>query len=233
MYKILETILKDNNYFQTENLEIFSNDHEFFLAQEYTIEEFEDFFNSNKANDLILRFKDVEDKVKKNTSLLLCVKVDDLREAYNNYHNAIIRIEEDEYYFRKYVILYTDEGSESLDSIYKEQGIINYILSENSKGESRFEKFEKNMFFSDSYFIAIELAIKLPFLNIPRADEQYESIEGRIKRVVKENKLGESVAKVDRLLEEVFVENMKLSDIQDKLITDEKIWDNLEDIMGE
>lgn len=234
MHKILENVLKDNNYVQTENLEIFSNSYESFITQEYTIEEIADFFNCDKTNDLILRFKYVEDKVKRNTSLLLCVKVDNLKEIYNNYRNTIIRIEEDEYYFRKYVILYTDEGEEILNSIYKKTGIINYILYEDSKEKSMFEEFEKDMFFSDSYFIAIEIAIKLPFLNIPRANARYESIEERIEKVIEEHELGKNVERVNKLLKEVFAENMSRTDVLNKLIDDNKeIWDSLEEIMGE
>ena len=87
-------------------------------------------------------------------------------------------IEEDEYYFRKYVIFYTEDGLSKLAP--DTQNLIDYIQSENL-----FDEFENNMFFDESYFIAMQLIIKLPFISLPHSNDYFETVEDRIESRIK------------------------------------------------
>ena len=112
----------------------------------------------------------------------MMIKVENIQEVYKNYLNKIMTIEEDEYYFRKYVVFYTEDGLSKLN--YDTQSLIDYIQSENL-----FDKFENNMFFDESYFIAMQLIIKLPFISLPHSNNHFETVEDRIETRIKTEEL--------------------------------------------
>ena len=166
----MQQILGQHNFHKCdEHLELWGGDgNEFFLIQEYNREDFkssseggEDFFTCEQTNKLISCFEKLNDnKIKKNTSLFVTIKVDELKQSYESLRSMIMKVEEDEYYFRKYVILYTEEGLSRLNSNIED--LLNYIQSTSPEGEYLFDKFESDMFFDTSYFIAMQLIIKLP-----------------------------------------------------------------------
>ncbi|WP_285009859.1 ABC-three component system middle component 1, partial [Lactococcus formosensis] len=178
----------------------------------YDESSFENFFKSKQTDELIYEYQNYEDKIKKNTSLLLFVKVKNIREFYNNYINKIMKIEEDEYYFRKSVILYTDSGLQNLKYYCTTERIIEYIFSKNEEESIKFEAFECDMFFEDAYFIAMQLVIKLPFISLPHAEKPYESIESKIESQIEKKDLQGNIEKVDSILE-IFDSIAKSSDI--------------------
>lgn len=110
-----------------------------------------------------------------------------------------MKVEEDEYYFRKYVILYTEEGLSCLNSDTKY--LLDYIQSASLEGENVFDKFESNMFFDASYFIAMQLIIKLPFVSIPHSDNHFEIIENKIQSRIEMEGLNNHKKQVDDILE--------------------------------
>ena len=112
MNDFLASIMDSSGYNLIEgiSLELFGNEHEFFLIEHFEIGEIQDFFKTEKLENLISQFQKVDNKIQKNTSLFILIKVDNIHEFYNLYLNKIVSIEEDEYYFRKYVIFYTEEG---------------------------------------------------------------------------------------------------------------------------
>lgn len=119
MKKILE---KDDYHCIDQGIELWNNNNEFFIIQEYDVEELEssgdktqNFFTCEKTNQLISEFEKIQDnKIKKNTSLFVSVKVNNIKEVYERFKNIAMRIEEDEYYFRKYI-------SDKLGSLIKQQ----------------------------------------------------------------------------------------------------------------
>jgi hypothetical protein len=48
-------------------------------------------------------------EIEKNTSLIILLKVENLKKDFEELKNQIMRIEEDEYFFRKYIIIYNDK----------------------------------------------------------------------------------------------------------------------------
>lgn len=185
MNDFLKKMMETKGYLRNENssLEIFGNSYEFFIFESFEIDELKDFFKSEKLDYLISEFQKIDDdKIKKNTSLFVLIKVENIQGVYKNYLNKIMTIEEDEYYFRKYVIFYTEDGLSKLNC--DTQSLIDYIQSENL-----FDKFENNMFFDESYFIAMQLIIKLPFISLPHSNNHFETVEDRIETRIKTEEL--------------------------------------------
>lgn len=193
-------------------IEFWENSNEFFLIQEYdkemlrsNIEKDVNFFTCEQTNNLVYEFEKIQNqKIKKNTSLFITVRVDNLEEDYNRFKNITMKIEEDEYYFRKYVIFYTEDGISKIEP--NTQSLLNYIQSESSENESLFDKFENNMFFDDAYFIAMQLIVKLPFISLPHSDNRFEVIEDRIKTRIEREGLIDKENQVDQILD-LFDEN--------------------------
>ena len=203
MNDFLASIMDSNGYNLIEgiSLELFGNEHEFFLIEHFEIGEIQDFFKTEKLENLISQFQKVDNKIQKNTSLFILIKVDNIHEFYNLYLNKIVSIEEDEYYFRKYVIFYTEEGLVELKP--SADSLLQYIQEndDNSDENSLFDKFEKDMFFNDAYFIAMQLIIKLPFISLPHSDAHFETIEDRIKLRIEAEGLVEKEQQVSQILE--------------------------------
>ena len=209
MNSFLQQMLGQHNFHKCdEHLELWGGDgNEFFLIQEYNREDFkssseggEDFFTCEQTNKLISCFEKLNDnKIKKNTSLFVTIKVDELKQSYESLRNMIMKVEEDEYYFRKYVMLYTEEGLSRLNSNIED--LLNYIQSTSPEGEYLFDKFESDMFFDTSYFIAMQLIIKLPFVSLHHSDNHFEIVENKIQSRIEMEGLNDHKKQVDDILE--------------------------------
>ena len=229
MNKFLSAIMSSNGYNRINNtpLELFGNKHEFFLIQCFEMEEIQDFFKTVKLDYLISEFQKLdEEKIKKNTSLFILIKVYDIHQFYNNYLNTIVAIEEDEYYFRKYIIFYTDEG---LNDLNPDVQYLLHIVQNNVDDleESLFDKFEKDMFFDDSYFIAMQLIIKLPFISLPHSDKPFATIEDKIKLRMESEQQVKKEQQVNQILEWFDSDNIR------EQLENSDIFDNLRQILEE
>ena len=221
MKKILE---KDDYHCIDQGIELWNNNNEFFIIQEYDVEELEssgdktqNFFTCEKTNQLISEFEKIQDnKIKKNTSLFVSVKVNNIKEVYERFKNIAMRIEEDEYYFRKYIIFYTDKGRNDL--------VQNNV---DDLEESLFDKFEKDMFFDDSYFIAMQLIIKLPFISLPHSDKPFATIEDKIKLRMESEQQVKKEQQVNQILEWFDSDNIR------EQLENSDIFDNLRQILEE
>lgn len=228
MDKFLTSVIESNGYnrIMNDTITIFGNTYEFFILENFEIDEIEDFFKSEKLDRVISKFQELEcEKMKKNTSIFILIKVDKIKEIYYQYLNKIISIEEDEYYFRKYVILYTEMGIIELEP--NVQDILNYIQFEDSDGYRYFEKFENDMFFDDAYFIAMELMIKLPFINLPSSNDRFFTIEDKIKLQIKDKGLKEQEEQVKKILEKLDY------DLVREQLKDNAVLEDLKQILGE
>lgn len=180
MENIIINLLK-HNHFDCINtdLNLYTNQlkSEYFMVRQYSQEELNDFFENDKTSKIIDEFEKQSrtqrhDNIKKNTSLFILVEVEDLKTAFEDdkTQRSILLVEEDYYYFRKFVLLYTSEGISDLEDKATNDALYNYL-------ESNIDTFEDNMFFSDSYFMAMEIGVKLPFFTLPEKDDIFQSIE--------------------------------------------------------
>lgn len=184
--------IKENK--NTDIFDLYSlKDDDYFIVSEFLIDEFVSFFDCVKTNDIVDSFLKMSDEkldVSKNTSMIILVKVENLRDFYEVYRNRVMLIEEDEFYFRKYVIIYTESGfiklNKNIDDIF---GLL--------FKEELIDEFEKDMYFSDEYFIGIQLVIKLPFIILPKSEDKFISIQEKLNLNIEENDLSSIESQVD------------------------------------
>ncbi|WP_260318736.1 ABC-three component system middle component 1 [Lactococcus lactis] len=241
MYNFIKQIFEKNDYHQHDNIiELWKNSNEFFILQEYDKEELqsssqidENFFTCEQTNNIVSEFEKIKDnKIKKNTSLFIIVKVKNLEKEYKRLKNITMRIEEDEYYFRKYVIFYTEDGLSKLNP--DAHSLLDYIQTEvpkttSSVGNNLFDTFEENMFFDDAYFIAMQLIIKLTFISLPHSDKYFETVEDKIKTCIELKDLIDKENQVNQVLK-LFSDNNFKEKLEDET---SGLLDNLNKILGE
>ncbi|MBK9247176.1 MAG: hypothetical protein IPM69_03465 [Ignavibacteria bacterium] len=126
-------------------------------------------------------------KIEKNSSLLVLVKSETL-EAIGKYHQQILLLKEDEYFFKKYVILYTDA---TVSVLSQKLNLLNY-LHEKLKDEVSFSKYAKQGYCQDieDYLMVIQLFIKLPPLNVQIGGENFKALHEKISETLNENDEG-------------------------------------------
>lgn len=159
--------------------DFYSNkEQEYFLTAFYTSNDIINFFDNEKTEAIITQFSNLQNSfktAKKNTSLLIFIESNDLRNDYTELRNQIFRIEEDEYYFRKYTILYTKEmikpWAEQYNVLIKLQQTINSIDT---------DKFRLDHFDNDQHYLAIQLFIKFPWLKLETQQEDFQLIEATL-----------------------------------------------------
>lgn len=182
MKNIIVNLLKHNHFDCVDtDFNLYTNQlkSEYFIVSQYSQEELHDFFENDKTSQIIDKFErqskiSEHENIKKNTSLFILVEVDNLKEAFEDdkIQKSILLIEEDYYYFRKFITLYTRNGLSDLRDKATNEALYNYL-------EFNIDAFEEDMFFSESYFMAMEIGVKLPFFTLPKRNDIYQSIENQ------------------------------------------------------
>lgn len=140
------------------------------------------YLNENKEiNNIIRLFKEHKEDLKdqsidKNTSLILFIEVDNIREGYLSNLNSLLKFEENEYWFKRYAILYSREAYTYLD----QEGEILPVLESKTSLSTEFEEYEKDILQKPDYFLAMQLYIKLPFLKVNNGSKLFTSIDEAI-----------------------------------------------------
>lgn len=182
MRDIIIKFLQNNHFNQVDReFDFYTNSQnsEYFILSQYSLDELNNFFDDDKTSQVIKEFERVSlivehENIKKNTSMFILVEVDDLKEIFEDekVQQSILLIEEDYYYFRKFIILYTQNGLLDLRDKDTNEMLYTYL-------ESNIDAFEDDMFFSESYFMAMEIGVKLPFFTLPKRSDIYQSIENQ------------------------------------------------------
>jgi len=135
-----------------------------YLDSEY-FEQVQSFFEEQKK---------IKADIDKNTSLLIIAKANELEQDFLANKNSILEIEEDEFWFKKYVLIYSDASVEGFG-----QGT--EVLAELKTcvlNSTRFTAFKDSLFLDAEYFVAMQIFLKFPFLNVPISlNEQLLSID--------------------------------------------------------
>ena len=226
MRDIVIKFLQNNHFNQLDTeFDFYTNSQnsEYFILSQYSDKELHNFFDDDKTSQIIKEFerlsmKSEYENIKKNTSLFILVEVKNLKEAFEDekFQRSILLIEEDYYYFRKFILLYTQNGLSDLRDKTTKETLYNYL-------ESNIDAFEEDMFYSDSYFMAMEIGVKLPFFTLPKRNDTYQSIENQYQddKVELDNRLLEFYTKV--ATDEILSESLK-----DISTDDENIFDLLQ-----
>ncbi len=154
---------KDNSYFYSKKSD---NDIEYFLVDFIDAEDLKGYIEGDKASNIFTLFEENRNKkndVEKNTSLILCVKVDNIKTGIHAIKNDILAIEENDYWFKKYTIVYTDNA---LPAPNTETDIIEQ-LNKQILDSGVFQVYKDNIYVNEQYFLTIQLYLKLPFLIVP------------------------------------------------------------------
>ncbi|MGV0995996.1 ABC-three component system middle component 1 [Empedobacter falsenii] len=114
--------------------------------------------------------------IEKNTSLLIFVKCQNIN-ALEKYKQQILLLEEDQYFFKKYVILYTDGAIRNINT----NAILPDLETKLGRNEN-FENYSKNGFIPEleEYLFILQLYIKIPFISLPDFDNQFKSLDTKI-----------------------------------------------------
>src|SRR5699024_8160059 len=137
------------------------------------------FFTSDKTNKIINTQGEINGKnedINKNTSLVIYVKTNDLEEFFLKYKRIIYKIEEDEFYFRKYVIAYTEDSIKKI----KKSKVVGHRIKEILLDSERMYQFEKIYYEDEEFYLVIQLYVKLSFLIYEIEDKPYISIRKNI-----------------------------------------------------
>lgn len=189
MIRLINLLFEENN-FNTRNLvsipvtNIFAEEENranYYLAlffdesnmEQFSIDMFNDQYNAIKGLE-----EGYDPQMDKNLSLLLCVKRNSLQlDPIMN--KTIFDIEEDPYFFKKYVLTYTDSQVNEVLQKQKETTIMEYIHRTLSN-EGAFQEYKLNPHLESEYNLVSKLFIKIPFLNLKKMDRELSSLKNDI-----------------------------------------------------
>ena len=125
----------------------------------------------------------------KNLSAIYIMKMKDLKNLHKH-QNVIYALEESPYYFKRFLIPYTENQVEllnlnTIDSFSKQ---LNLLANDNES----YEKILNNRYTDDLYSLIVRLFSKIPFLHYSiTSKDELVTIEKTIDIILKENKEGE------------------------------------------
>lgn len=154
---------------------------EYYLIVQYSEEELIEFFELKKTNEIIKQFEELQseiDDIKKNTTLFIYVETNNIEEFHKDFRNNIFKIEEDEYFFRKHVIIFSKESIKNINEKHEISKEIHRILLK----DDGIDKFEKEYCKDEEFYLAVQLMAKIPFLVFKHSYEDYESLQEKVKK---------------------------------------------------
>ncbi|WP_423055590.1 ABC-three component system middle component 1 [Acetobacterium carbinolicum] len=183
MNSVIKKLFQEYSY-EIEDFEMgyvaLKNTKEYFIVSEYDEQEIQQFFDCERTNGIVEQYMQQQSNhsdFKKNCSLIICCNVQDIEKFKERNISKIFKIEEDEYYFRKYILIYTDEGLKGLrgsDSI----GVrVNEIVQDTNS----LDMYQKSINNNEEYSVAVQIMVKLPFLNFILQNNKFVTIEQEIK----------------------------------------------------
>lgn len=173
--------------------------------------------------DIAVAFKETklyESEMEKNTSLVVCVNRDVDSEKLTK---EAIAIEDNPYYFKKYLFAYHDNDNKKFEQLKKEyeckqniEFIQKYVI--NSKN---FEAFKDNLSNNETYKLISDLLVKLPVISI--GFSKTETLH-TVEMFFQEEEIYEKQEKLDQIMDFVnFTNGKSVENIADKII---EIWDH-------
>lgn len=174
---IKEAALTDTSGFKyIENINTFDfykkidNDSKrFLIVHETTSLKNADHYN-NTIHDITPNEIKSEPAFERNSDLIIILKIENLGD-FNKHEKNILSIEEDPYYFKKYVLYYSEEEGKLLEN----KTLID--LTETINDRYLFKEYKKKPNFPSLYSICARFFIKLPFLEVPVKETKMQNID--------------------------------------------------------
>jgi len=145
--------------------------------------------NLNRYFENIKRLEESYDnKMDKNLSMVICAKRNHMQPD-DEINKTIFKIEEDPYFFKKYVLTYTDIQIQKLSDYIPENSSIIESLNGILHSESLFQEFKLNTYEQTEYNLVSRLFIKLPFLNLKSFKREMNDLSLEIDSLLREKNL--------------------------------------------
>ncbi|MGE1163661.1 ABC-three component system middle component 1 [Peribacillus simplex] len=132
-----------------------------------------------------------DERMDKNLSMLVCLKRE--RElGYDEPFKKTFEVEEDPYFFKKYVFTYTEEQENALTQLFKQdKSDSKTILNDVVNNTSLFVAYKNQPFDVENsiYNLCSKLLIKLPFLVFERGEKQIEKLAEEIRNDLNKDNL--------------------------------------------
>lgn len=192
MKEVIKKIFYDYN-FEERELSLFANDDIFFavnLSKDCLnfyivlfIDEINEDFLDVQVSEYYSAIKGLEvgydERMDKNLSMLVCLRNDDVT-LKKELIKKVFEIEEDPYYFKKYVLTYTEEQYQELlkyfhENYMKESSIILNNIVNDIHLFNLFKK-EPNDYSNSLFNLCSKLLIKLPFIVFERGEQKIENL---------------------------------------------------------
>ena len=194
MLDVLKKIFIEYNFGIEDNIQAgflaLREETEYFFVVDYSEAELENFFECDKTDRLLEVLKKKAENysdIRKNASVIINSKADNLERFFREHRNIIFKIEEDEFYFRKYIVVYTEDTYKQL-ALEKNVGKkINSILL----SEEGIDEFQMNYFTNELYHVAMQLMVKLPFLTLKQITREYIPLNQILEEEIKKKGLND------------------------------------------
>lgn len=162
-------------------LVLFSNN----IKEDFLSNEVPAYFNAIKQLDA-----GYDERMDKNLSMIVCIKVNNDEKGTNP--GEIFEIEEDPYFFKKYVITYNENNSAELKSHFdmvneNSNVILNKIINNSAMFLSY--KMNENSNSAKLYELCTKLMIKIPFMKLEKRLEEIENLSEEISEELLEKSL--------------------------------------------
>ncbi|SCY60658.1 ABC-three component system middle component 1 [Pseudomonas sp. NFACC37-1] len=148
---------------------------------------------------------------KKNCDLICLLRLGKLAE-FKELEDRFFAIEEDAYYYKKYVLYYTKEEEDCLAG-FKFADLLRTISD-----KSQFDSYKKSPLSSSTYSIAAKIFIKIPFLILSHEKRELVPLKLQAEAAVAESELTDIYKKVQSLPE---VDDVATDELIKELIENE------------
>jgi len=150
-------------------------------------------YYNNTIQDVVPSAIKDDPAFERNSDLIILFKIDNLGD-FKNHEQRIISIEEDPYFFKKYVLYYSEEELRLVEN--KKLSDLEKIILD----RSLFKDYKSNPNYSSLYSFSARFYIKIPFLQVPVSEEEMPSVEVMMREHLLESNLDEFYNRLSKVI---------------------------------
>ncbi|WP_254527497.1 MULTISPECIES: ABC-three component system middle component 1 [unclassified Sphingobacterium] len=220
MEAIIKTILYNNNFIFNEEINGFQEESKsYYFVKKIDSDQLEQVRNKTILNEsewyreFLTHFnqscsKENYPALEKNSSLIVLVNSANIAEI-ERLQTQILLIEEDQFYVKKYVIVYTSDALEKISNYTSNeelQGAVNNKIAFQNILSNGLSKEQED------YLLLLQIFIKLPFLTLKFNEDEFITLEEKLKK-----KLGDDYSIFQELLKsDEQIQNLDFSSIENE-----------------
>ncbi|MER2175331.1 MAG: ABC-three component system middle component 1 [Carnobacterium sp.] len=205
MKSFIAKLFKENGFKEIEIENIHKDDITFFgnysnnLTNFYLvlyIDKIEENFLTERVPNYFSAIKTIkegyDERIDKNLSMIVCYR-ESVKEDITKQNKIYFDIEEDPYYFKKYLLSYSDMEEEKLLELFYEEDSTTELINNVVTNTEYFEKFKSEVVTDSSilYKICSKMMIKIPFINLNYIKDELENLSDKISTIMDEKDLDE------------------------------------------